>query len=153
MTRKNSDIAVRLYENNKYGSTYGKALYHTAIFNGTADLRDPQVKYLLDFHPFSKWQMTAKDDLEMDVVNMAYERSDDQTLVSWVVRYNTRTGAKEKVTGFSTMDLMTSQLYLAVYDPELEVQRQWNLEARPCKHVEGKRSPALLATNYELGGW
>ena len=41
-------IAVRFYENKRYGSTYGKGLFHKAVFNATADLQEPRVKYLLD---------------------------------------------------------------------------------------------------------
>ena len=49
-------IAVRLFENKKNGSTYGKGLYRSAIFNASAELRDPHVKYLLDFYAIDRWQ-------------------------------------------------------------------------------------------------
>ena len=33
-----TEIAVRLYNNPKFGTTYGKGQYHNAIMNGTVDL-------------------------------------------------------------------------------------------------------------------
>ncbi len=44
------EIAVRMFENKKLGTTYGKGKYRSAIFNASAELRDPHVKYLLDFY-------------------------------------------------------------------------------------------------------
>jgi hypothetical protein len=43
-----NEIAIRLYDNPKYGTTYGKAQYRHAIFNGSADIKNPSVKYLLE---------------------------------------------------------------------------------------------------------
>ncbi len=34
---KQVEIAVRLFDNNTYGTTYGKGLYRRAVFNGTID--------------------------------------------------------------------------------------------------------------------
>ena len=34
------NIAVRLYDNPKFGRTFGRGLYHNALFNGTVDLLD-----------------------------------------------------------------------------------------------------------------
>ena len=46
------EIAVRLYENKKYGTTYGKGLFHSAVFNGSADVLGSNTKYLLDYYPY-----------------------------------------------------------------------------------------------------
>ena len=40
-----NEIAIRLYDNPKYGTTYGPAQYRHAIFNGSADIKNPSVKY------------------------------------------------------------------------------------------------------------
>ena len=44
------EIAVRLYQNAKYGTTYAKGVRHQALFNAAADIKNPKVKYVLDFH-------------------------------------------------------------------------------------------------------
>jgi len=151
MQTQSTEIAVRLYENSKLGSTYGKGLYHSAIFNGTADVPSHQVKYVLDFHPFTQWQHTAKSDMDMDTVHLVYENADDNTLVSWVLRYDTQTKRKERVIGFSTLDINSSQLELVIFDFAISLEQKWRLEAKPCRQVEGKKVPTLLAANYDMG--
>ena len=151
MQTPSTEIAVRLYENHKLGNTYGKGLYHSAIFNGTADIPSYQVKYLLDFYPFSQWQHTAKSDMDMDTVHLVYENAEDTTLVSWMVRYDTKTKRKERVIGFSTLDMDSSRLELIVCDVALSLQQRWRLDAKPCRQVEGKNCPTLLAANYDMG--
>ena len=42
-------IAIRLFENKVYGSTYGQGLRRSAVFNATAEVTEPYAKYLLDF--------------------------------------------------------------------------------------------------------
>ena len=153
MTTGKMEIAVRLYENNKYGSTYGKGLYHSAMFNGTADVTGAGVKYLLDFYPFSKWQNTAKDELDMDAVHAAYDLCDDNTLVSWVLRYDPITRQKEKVTGVGICDFEKNQITLCVSDAAMSLNEYWELDIRPCKVSPGTRAPQLLATNADLGGY
>ena len=59
------EIAVRFYENKRYGNTYGKGLFHKAVFNATADLQQPRAKYLLDMVCFKDWINTAKSDTEI----------------------------------------------------------------------------------------
>ena len=39
MLNNQIEIAVRLYDNNTYGSTYGRGLYRKAIYNGTIDAK------------------------------------------------------------------------------------------------------------------
>ena len=64
-----NEIAIRLYDNPKYGTTYGKAQYRHAIFNGSADVKNPSVKYLLDFYEYGKWEHSANTDEQMMVLN------------------------------------------------------------------------------------
>ena len=89
-----NEIAVRLYENNKYGSTYGKSLYHNALFNATADVKHPKAKYLLDFYSYEHWEAQAKTDEQIEVVQLVSEAANKDTLVSWVLRYDAETKHK-----------------------------------------------------------
>ena len=61
------EIAVRLYQNAKYGTIYGKGLRHQALFNATADIKEPKVKYLLDFYTYEHWEFLAKSN-QLDIV-------------------------------------------------------------------------------------
>ena len=45
---KAREIAVRGFMNEKFGSSYGKGLFHRAIFNGSVEIRNPYTKYLID---------------------------------------------------------------------------------------------------------
>ena len=68
------EIAVRLFENKKLGTTYGKGLYRLAVFNASAEIKDPHVKYLLDFYQFERWQHTANTDKQIVILNQIKER-------------------------------------------------------------------------------
>ena len=46
------EIAIRLFQNAKYGTTYAKGVRHQALFNATADIKNPKVKYVLDFYTY-----------------------------------------------------------------------------------------------------
>ncbi len=63
------EIAVRLFENPKYGTTYGPAQYRHAIFNATADIKNPSVKYLLDFYEYGKWEHSAQTNQQIAILN------------------------------------------------------------------------------------
>jgi hypothetical protein len=144
-------IAVRLYSNEKYGKTYGKGLYRRAVFNGTADLKDTNTKYLLDFFAYNDWENTAKTDLDMEALTNAREFFDGDTtnkVFSWVVRWGGN-GDKTKVIGFGAHDLRTNKLLLCIEDEASEIVEGWELTARSCRTTD-KSSPQLLATNYEL---
>jgi len=47
-----TSVAVRLFENQAYGTTYGKGLYRRAIYNGTVEMKTPKVKYLIDLFAY-----------------------------------------------------------------------------------------------------
>ena len=150
---KKQEIAIRFYENQKFGTTYGKGLRHSAVFNAAADLRDPQAKYLLDFYSFAHWQHTARSDDQMSVLEVVGERANAETLVSWIVRQDPITKVKLPVIGFCTLDMKTNLCVFFVADGEVGVQFALQLTAKPCRHGAGKNSPTLLATNADLGGW
>ena len=136
---KDKEIAIRFYESAKYGSTYAKGLRHAAVFNAAADIRSPNAKYLLDFYTYAHWQHTARSDVDMQV--------------SWVVKQDPITKAKQRVPGFCTFDMGTRTCKLIVDDAGTGVQQVWKLTAKQCKRVAGKNVPTLLATNADLGDW
>lgn len=146
------EIAVRLYQNAKYGTTYAKGVRHQALFNATADIRQPKVKYLLDFYTYEHWEFLAKDH-QLDIVTQVRSEVDKDTLVSWVVRQNTTTKEKTPIYGFSTLDMKTNELILCVVDSGAEIEESWKLTAKPCRSVNGKNVAELLATNSELASW
>ena len=146
------EIAVRLYQNAKYGTTYAKGVRHQALFNAAADIKNPKVKYVLDFYAYEHWEFLAKEN-QLDIVNQVRNEVDKDTLVSWVVRYDLTTMAKTAVYGFSTLDMRTNKLILCVLDNEAGVEDSWQLTAKPCRAVAGKNVAELLATNCELASW
>ena len=146
------EIAVRLFQNAKYGTTYAKGVRHQALFNATADIKQPKVKYVLDFYTYEHWEFLAKEN-QLDIVNQVRNEVGIDKLVSWVVRYDLATKTKTPVYGFSMLDMKTNELILCVVDGEAEVEDSWKLTAKPCRAVAGKNVAELLATNCELATW
>jgi hypothetical protein len=146
------EIAVRLYQNAKYGTTYAKGQRHQALFNATADIKEPKVKYLLDFYSYEYWEFLAKND-QLSIVQQVQETVGKDSLVSWVVRYDHATKAKTPIYGFSTLDMKTNELIVCAIDTDAGVEESWKLIAKPCKTVTGKNVAELLATNSELANW
>jgi len=146
-------IAVRFYENKRYGSTYGKGLFHKAVFNATADLQEPRVKYLLDLIQYRDWENTARSDADMEAVRMAQQLVSGtgcDVLATFIKRLDAD-GSKPRVRGFAVLDLNTRQLTLVVEDEDMAVTQAWQLEAKPCREAaKNQNSPQLLATNAEL---
>jgi hypothetical protein len=148
------EIAVRLYANPKLGNTYAKGMYHTAVFNAAADVKQPNVKYLLDYHTYERWEHSAKTDAQMEVLRETQRMSPGDVLFSWVVQYDPHTKAKQPVFGFSYLNLADNSLGLLVVPDGEEEPVQWVLTAKPCKERSGCKSPTLLATNaQDLGDW
>ena len=83
---KQTEIAVRLYDNNTYGTTYGRGLYRKAIYNGTIDAKHSKVKYLVDFYNYEDWANQAKTDVDMKFI--ANATPDADMLFSWVKHYD-----------------------------------------------------------------
>jgi hypothetical protein len=146
------EIAVRLYQNAKYGATYAKGVRHQALFNAAADIKKPKVKYVLDFYTYEHWEFLAKEN-QLDIVNQVQGEIDKDSLVSWVVRYDLATKTKTPVYGFSTLDMKTNKLMLCVIDIKAGIEESWKLTAKPCRAIAGKNVAELLATNSELASW
>jgi len=151
-TTTNANIAVRLYDNQKYGTTYGKGLYRKALYNGTIDIKNSGVKYLVDFHSYSDWANQARTDEQMMIVRET--SPDEATLYSWLKRYDNETKTKTSVCGVCLINLETMGMKVGIFDTERGVEDFWELAARPCRQVDGgKRSPQLLATDGDLQDW
>lgn len=146
------EIAVRMFENKKFGTTYGKGLYRTAVFNASVELRDPHVKYLLDFHNYERWIHSARSDAQMAVIELVENECKPTDLVSWIVRYDPVSKTKTPVTGVAILDLADETLKVLIDDEEMNVQEGWLLHTRACVGGSNK-SPTLIATNTELAQW
>lgn len=146
------EIAVRLFENKKLGTTYGRGLYRTAVFNASAEIKDPHVKYLLDFYQYDRWQHTATTDNQITVLNQINESCSADDLTSWITRYNSATKEKTLVDGVAIFDSKTNTLRVVVSDPESGIEDSWVLPVKACI-VTRTNSPSLIATNTELASW
>lgn len=148
-----TEIAVRFYENKKYGTTFGKGMFHRAVYNSTADIRHPSAKYLLDWFSYTDWENTAKSDTDMEALATAADlyagKCTEGVLGTWVKRMD-NDGSKPRVSGFGVMDTSTGEVTLLINDEEAGIEDAWQLSARPCKINASAKSPQLLATNAEL---
>jgi hypothetical protein len=142
------EITIRLWENKKFGTTYGKGLFRRAIYNGTAEVLSPHAKYLIDFEQIKSWFHLAKSDIHLDMLKQLNEipENEEGQLLSWLFRYDN--GVKIPVRGFAQLDLNHSLVTLQIDDPSINVQDMWALPVRSCiARIPGKPTPALIATN------
>ena len=152
MLNTKSEIAVRLYDNNTYGTTYGKGLYRKAIYNGTIDVKDEGAKYLIDLFTYDEWVNMAKTDEQMEILANIEAKSD--SLYSWVKHYDPITKDKVVVPGMCQLDTESLELTILICDESHGLADTWELKAKPCKQGStGIKSPQLLATNSELATW
>jgi hypothetical protein len=143
-------VAIRLYENTIYGTTYGRGLYRRALYNGTVDLKPSGIKYLLDLYTGEDWANQAKSDEQMLIVHEV-GRGAGYTY-SWIRRYDAARGVKTPVLGFCRLDTQTLELRLLISDDDEGVQGTWCLQGKPCRAGRaGAKSPQILAANYDLG--
>jgi hypothetical protein len=145
-------IAIRLFENQKFGTTYGKGLRRSAVFNATAEVNDPYAKYLLDFEAGPTWIHHARTDRQLAIARQFVNQADQDegVLWSWVKWYDKATGDKEFVDGFALYDMESEEIALNVNDAKRGLTEEWHLPARRCQGRAGKNSPAFLATNHDL---
>jgi len=143
------EIAVRFYTNEKFG----KGIFKKGILSGTADLSQPSAKYLLDMLSYTDWQNTAKTDDDMEALGIVEEivgANPTNDLLATFIKRMDSDGTKSRVPGFCVLDLATNELMLVISDDVKGVADQWELSARPCKQVMGKKVPQLLASNADL---
>ena len=154
-TNNQTPIAVRFYENPKYGTTNGPAKYNQAAYNVTAELVHQSKKYLLDFTSINYWENTARSDEQMECVREVRSiisnanGKPDQYFASWV-KFLTPSKQKENVLGFGLLDNQNMELILVIVDNQRDVGEKWNLEPRPCREAFRKNAPQLFATNTNL---
>ncbi|NBQ80340.1 MAG: hypothetical protein EBT99_17360 [Betaproteobacteria bacterium] len=147
----NEPVAIRLYENNIYGTTYGRGLYRRALYNGTVDLKPSGIKYLLDLYTGEDWANQAKSDEQMLIVHEVDPYKGPGLLYSWIRRYDAARGVKTPVLGFCRLDTQTLELRLLISDDDEGVQGTWCLSGKPCRAGRaGAKSPQILAANYDL---
>jgi hypothetical protein len=142
-------IAIRLFENKVFGTTYGKGLLRSAVFNATAEVSEPYAKYLLDFESGPAWINHARTDVQLQIAQRFIDQveRDEDVLWSWVKWYDKGTGDKEFVDGFALYDIGSEEIALHLNDPKRELTDEWLLSAQG---TTGKNSPVFLATNYDL---
>ena len=153
-------IAVRLYNNPKFGKTFGKGMYYNAVFNGTLDFPEYRLKYLIDLVPFRNWQHTATTGDEMGfleaIVDQYKQRSidihsgdhGDQILCSWVKRFDSSM-SKPKINGYVIVDTRTCELEIALEDEKNGVHIITGFPMRSCREKNGN-SPDYFASNYDV---
>lgn len=141
------EITARLWENQKYGTTYGKGQYRKAIYNGTLELSAPQTKYLVDFEAIADWFHFAKNPVHLAMTSklQAIPENENGILMSWLYRYEY--GIKTAVGGYAALDLNCMRIQLQVDDQDLDISEHWELPVRSCiARIPGKPTPALIAT-------
>jgi hypothetical protein len=147
-----TEIAVRLYENQTYGTTYGKGLFRKALFNGSIDIKTPCTKYVIDLFNYDDWCNIAKTSEQMVIIRDVPQQ--DDTLFSWINRYDRTTKQKTLVSGFCSFDCDSKGMRIMILDPVSQIEDVWQISAKPCQsNTNGLRSPQLLATNADLTAW
>ena len=147
-----TEIAVRLYENQTYGTTYGKGLFRKALFNGSIDIKTPCTKYVIDLFNYDDWCNIAKTSEQMVIIRDVPQQ--DDTLFSWINRYDRSTKQKTLVSGFCSFDCDSKGMRIMILDPVAQIEDVWQIFAKPCQsNTNGLRSPQLLATNADLTAW
>ncbi len=145
------NIAVRLWNNQMFGTTYGKGLRRSALFNGTIEIAIPPVKYLIDLEQIEAWYHHAKSPVHLKMLQnfRTTPTNEVNVLMSWISRYESR--AKIPIEGFCAFDLSKETLLIHIVDLEYKLNETWELTVKEClNRTPGKPTPNLIATNYEL---
>jgi hypothetical protein len=127
LTTNQTELAVRLYENSIYGTTYGKGLFRRALFNGSIDIKSPTVKYVIDLFNFEDWCNIAKTQEQITIISDVPKQ--EATLYSWINRYDTSTKRKTLVSGFCSFDCENQDMAVMIIDPEFNIEDIWKISA------------------------
>jgi hypothetical protein len=148
----NREIAVRGFVNEKFGKTYGRSLFHYAIYNGTVEIAKPHTKYLIDLFEYARWDKSASTPEQLAWSKELYEadfHNEPEVLASWIKHYNPLTKQKQLVNGLCVYSPLKQQLIIIIHDPEHEVEEEWTLEVKHCSK-SGDNKPVFIATNVDL---
>lgn len=149
------DIAVRLFINDKFNTTFGKGLFRKAIFNGTIELKNPRTKFLIDLYQYEKWEALAKNDLQMETIRELANTdipTEDDYLFSWITHYDASSKAKTLVKGYLVYSPQTHEIHVNIDSPQFHTQEQWDLRTHACK-ATGNGVPAFIASTSDLAHW
>ena len=149
---KAREIAVRGFINEKFGTTFGKGLFHRAIYNGSVEIRDPYTKYLIDLFEFNRWEHSAKTDEQITWTKRLHEagvNSYSDAAVSWVQHYDPITKAKHSVDGICVYLPNSQELHLSINDPVNNIVDHWTLDVKACTKT-GVGKPVFIAANVDL---
>ena len=149
---KEKDIVVRGFMNEKFGSTYGKGLFHRAIYNGSVEIRNPYSKYLIDLFEYGRWDIHAVGEQQLawtKKLNKAQVNQAPEALASWVQHYDPMTKTKRAIDGVCVYLPMSQELYIAINDPIHNINDEWTLQAKHCLKT-GPNKPIFIATNVDL---
>lgn len=142
------EITVRFWENQKFGTTYGKGLYRQAYYNSTAEINHPSAKYLLDFMDLESWVHFARTPEQLEIISR-FERlpkNEPGVFASWIVRYHNK--QKTIVGGCAMMFLDDMELNIGITDEQFEINETWSMPIKSCvKRDANKPSPCLIASN------
>ncbi len=145
-------IAVRGFNNDKLDTTSSRVLFRRALFNGSVELRNPNQKYLVDYFAYPQWELLARSDKQLDIVNelraQGFDKEPDY-LFSWLLHYEPLTKTKTRVDGYSIYSTNTKELYIKINDAINQTTDDWQLNVCHCK-VVGKNKPVFIASNCEL---
>lgn len=149
------EIAVRLFINDKFNTTFGKSLFRKAIFNGTIELKNPKAKFLIDLYQYEKWEAMAKNDIQMETIrelaNIGIPTTEEY-LFSWIVHYEPISKEKTPVKGFLVYSPESHEIHVNIDSPQFHTQEQWDLRTHACK-ATGSGVPALIASTTDLAYW
>lgn len=152
LTTNQTELAVRLYENSTYGTTYGKGLFRRALINGSIDFISPKVKYVIDLFSYDDWCNIAKTNNQIEIISEVPKQAD--TIYSWINRYDTSSKQKTLVSGFCSFDCESKEMAVMIIDPDYNIEDIWKITAKPCQaNRNGLRAPQFLATNADLTEW
>jgi hypothetical protein len=146
------EIVVRGFMNEKFGSSYGKGLFHRAIYNGSVEIRNPYSKYLIDLFEHDRWEKTAYSQEQLTWTKKLAQAQVSQApeaLSSWIQHYDPMTKTKRAVDGVCVYLPMTQELYIAINDPINNLNEEWTLQAKHCLKT-GPNKPIFIATNVDL---
>ena len=149
---KQIEIAVRLFDNSSYGTTYGKGLFRSAVFNGTIEAKSPAAKYLVDLYSFDDWCNRARTDEQMMILKDIEHATDK--LYSWIQHWDSAAKTKRLVGGYMSLDIDSLGMEILICDEQTDFAGAWKIAAKPCKAAKiNSSSPQILGTNANLDSW